>query len=350
MIGPKETYSRKTLLLVGLLLAAAVEIGDLLTGPEIAFSIFYLFVAGYFGWFFGLWPGIAAAVIFGIMSVWTDALLGVRYSHIALPFWAATMRMAMFSAVIVILLKLQAREKRLEEVVQELKQKNAELDHFSSMASHDLQAPLRTISLFSELLDRKLSEEGDAKEFLRHIRSASDRMHELIVGLLTYARITRKTETHEDVDLNSVVDDLKQDLLAAIQGKGGRVDRGNLPTVHANRLQMRQLLQNLMANALNYAKPHEPPIIRIEWTREKHRVELTIKDNGIGFDETDVDVIFAPFKRLSTNVPGTGMGLSICRKIAENHGGEITARSSPGQGSTFIVRLPLSLLCSPRTE
>lgn len=246
----------------------------------------------------------------------------------------------------------EALERRILERTAELHQanerleiSNRELQDFASVASHDLQEPLRKIQAFGDRLETRcaaaLGVEG--QDYLRRIRNAAKRMQSLIGDLLDFSRVSTRALPPAPVDLNAVAREVVVDLEEAIQRNGGRVELGELPTLDADPLQMRQLLQNLIANALKFRKPDAPPIVRVECqSQEPGSVQLLVQDNGIGFDEKYLDRIFNVFQRLHGRgtYEGTGIGLAICRKIAERHGGSITARSQPGVGSTFIVTLP----------
>jgi PAS domain S-box-containing protein len=242
--------------------------------------------------------------------------------------------------------RIQA-EDALQALNQELQRSNRELQDFAFVASHDLQEPLRKIQAFGDLLLNQyadaLGEEG--RDFLTRMQKASRRMHVLINDLLTFSRVTTKAMPFTPVDLNQVAAEVLEDLEARLRQTGGKVETGPLPTVEADPLQMRQLLQNLIGNALKFHRPGEPPVVWIGAESDGNgQVRLHIEDNGIGFDEKYLDRIFTPFQRLHARgeYEGTGMGLAVCRKIVERHGGQITARSHPGQGTTFLVTVPLS--------
>jgi signal transduction histidine kinase len=182
------------------------------------------------------------------------------------------------------------------------------------------------------------------------MQSAAERMQTLISDLLGFSRVTTKAQPFRPVDLNVVAAEVLSDLEARVQQSGGAVTIDPLPTIDADPLQMRQLLQNLIANALKFVKPDVLPAVRVsadvlpaEVGGEAETVELRVADNGIGFDEKYLGRIFNVFQRLHGRgvYEGTGIGLAVCRKIVERHGGSITARSRPDEGATFVVRLPV---------
>lgn len=234
----------------------------------------------------------------------------------------------------------------IQQKTDELARSNKELEHFASIASHDLQEPLRKVMTFGERLKEKYEKElGETgKDYLHRMQQAAKRMSQLIQDLLQFSRVSRQKRSFETVNLSEITRDVLTDLETRLLQSGGRVEIWNLPTVKADSLQMRQLFQNLISNALKYHKKEEPPRIKI-WSPPVDSggdVEIRFQDNGIGFNEKYADRIFQPFQRLHTRseFEGTGMGLTICQKIVSLHGGKISARSEPGNGATFIVRLP----------
>ncbi|MEK6776414.1 MAG: ATP-binding protein [bacterium] len=247
-------------------------------------------------------------------------------------------------------------EEKLKSFMDKLEQSNHELEDFAHVASHDLQEPLRKVTAFGDRLKAKYEKElGDqGRDYLERMQSAATRMQTLINGLLTYSRVTSKKQPFISVDLNIVVQEVLSDLEVRIEQTRGSVETGNLPEVFGDPLQMRQLMQNLIGNALKFTKKDEPPVIRISSRtlpamksgdpQEKGLYEITVQDQGIGFDEKYADRIFGVFQRLHGRgeYEGTGIGLSVCRKIVEHHGWSLEAKSQPGQGSAFVIRLPLN--------
>lgn len=231
---------------------------------------------------------------------------------------------------------------------QELTRSNEELQQFAFIASHDLQEPLRKIKAFG---DRLKSTSGDnlsvqGRDYLERMQNAAGRMQALIEDLLTLSRVTTRAQPFVPVDLSQIAHEVLSDLEETIAQAFGRIELGDLPTINADPLQMRQLLQNLIGNALKFHRPKQVPIVSIYSeiiTQENVQMyQITVQDNGIGFDEKYCDRIFQVFQRLHgrSEYEGTGIGLAICRKIVERHQGSITAKSQPGQGAKFIVILP----------
>ena len=233
------------------------------------------------------------------------------------------------------------------DYTQELERSNRELRNFAATASHDLQEPLRKVTAFSDRLRKDCSEELGEKgqDYLDRMERAVHRMQGLITDLLQYSRVSIKgTASYHKVRLNEVVEGVLTMLETLLEQTQGKVEVDPLPELEADRMQMHQLFQNLISNALKFHKPGEPPQVTI-----RHRPlaagvhEIRVQDNGIGFEPDHLERIFEPFERLHgrSEYEGSGMGLSICRKIVERHGGTLTAESRPGHGSTFILTLPL---------
>jgi PAS domain S-box-containing protein len=249
-------------------------------------------------------------------------------------------------------------EEKLQDFAARLERSNRELQDFAYVASHDLQEPLRKVAVFSDRLKMKfgaaLGDEG--VDYIQRMQKATARMQTLITDLLSFSRVTSKAQSFVPVDLSEIISGVLADLETRIEQAGARVEVGALPTIEAEPLQMRQLFQNLLGNALKFNRPGEMPIVKIEGAifrdarcyveidgTPRDMLRLTVSDNGIGFDQKYVGKIFQVFQRLHGRdaYEGTGMGLAITRKIVEYHGGEITANGRPGEGATFTVTLPV---------
>jgi len=252
---------------------------------------------------------------------------------------------------------LVERTIEVERINRELARSNRELEDFAAVASHDLQEPLRKITAFGDRLRTRCAETLDetGRDYLERMQKAAGRMQTLINDLLAYARVTTKAQPFVAVDLGQVAQEVLSDLELRIEKSGARIELGELPTIEADPLQMRQMFQNLLSNALKFQRPEIPPVIRVEgrtfdgdatlsrrFPAAFGVCQIAVEDNGIGFDEKYLDRLFKPFQRLNPQIAyeGTGIGLAICNKIAELHGGRITAASTPGEGSRFLVTLP----------
>lgn len=233
----------------------------------------------------------------------------------------------------------------LERRAAELARSNEELDQFASIASHDLQEPLRKVRTFTEQVvateGEQLSER--ARDYLGRANSAAERMQTLIEDLLRFSRVSTKGRPFEPVDLGEITREVLVDLSTQVEESAASVQIGELPTVPADALQMRQLMQNLISNALKFRREGVPLEVSIAAVADAGMVRLSVHDNGIGFDPRYHLRIFRVFERLHgrDKYPGTGIGLALSRKIVERHGGQIIAEGEPGVGSTFTITLPL---------
>ena len=231
----------------------------------------------------------------------------------------------------------------LERQARELVRSNTELDQFASIASHDLQEPLRKVRTFTERIADtdagNLSERGS--DYLRRANASAERMQTLIEDLLRFSRVSTQGRPFTQVDLAKVTEDVLDDLSEQVARTGARVEVSSLPTINADPPQMRQLMQNLISNAIKFRKEDVAPVVRVDSRVESGWVTITVADNGIGFDPQYSRRIFRVFERLHGRgtYPGTGIGLALCRKIAERHGGTVVANGALGEGATFTVTM-----------
>ena len=252
--------------------------------------------------------------------------------------------------------KVQERTKALTEANEKLQKTNKKLEEFNYVASHDLQEPLRKIATFASLIEEREKDNlsGQGKRMLEGIVAAAKRMKLLITDLFTLSQVTSYKESFEKVDLNHVLQKVKEDISLDIEGSGAVIEAEDLGCIIGIPRQLEQLFQNLIGNAIKYSRKEERPLIRIRSETVVMQEEpidhlvphtsygkLTFKDNGIGFDEEYAEKIFQLFYRLhgKTEYPGTGIGLAICKKIAENHKGTIIAKGEEGRGAQFEVYL-----------
>lgn len=254
---------------------------------------------------------------------------------------------------------LKRYEEELERQIAALNKSNRDLEQFAYVASHDLQEPLRKIIAFGERLDKKYKEQlgTEGKFFVERMTNAASRMHGLIEDLLAYSRASRQGESNTALSLNDVVKRVIEDLEIKIKEANASIEASDLPTLKAQPTQMHQLFLNLIENAIKFRKPNHPPLIKIEeQTATLHEIQqnkvlnpnfsycrIIVSDNGIGFAPEYAERIFTIFQRLHgrSEFEGTGLGLAICRKIVENHGGSIEAHGQEGEGSQFVIYLPI---------
>ncbi len=249
------------------------------------------------------------------------------------------------------------RTEQLRGRTEELTRSNAELEQFAYIASHDLQEPLRKVQAFGDMLGTEFRDilGAEGQDYLQRMQNAAKRMQVLINDLLNFSRVMTKAKPFVSVDLKAIAELVVGDLESRIRHTGGRVEIGDLPTLEADPTQMQQLLQNLIGNGLKYHRQEVAPVVCVQGrllsptlgppgTLPSQPVcEITVTDNGMGFEQKYADRIFAPFERLhGREVEGTGMGLAICRKIVERHGGTITAQGLPNEGAVFVARLPVN--------
>jgi light-regulated signal transduction histidine kinase (bacteriophytochrome) len=232
---------------------------------------------------------------------------------------------------------------RLQQQAEALARSNQELEQFAYAASHDLQAPLRSITGFSQLLMKHAGPTLDQKnfEFVEYIESSARHLHLLINDLLEYSRVGRAEQRFEWVDAGDVVRQATRQVGEEVEKSHAAVLHANLPKVHADAKQLVLLFQHLLSNAMKYSREGIAPVIRITGEEREGGWEFAVRDNGIGIDPNETGRIFIIFQRLHSldKYEGTGIGLSICKKIVERHGGRIWAEGQPGEGSTFRFTL-----------
>ena len=234
-------------------------------------------------------------------------------------------------------------EEKLQQAMNDLSRSNRELEQFAYVVSHDLKEPLRMVTSYLQLLERRYKGklDKDAKEFIDFAKDGGKRMETLIEDLLSYSRLDTFSKRFEQVDCNAIVDGILDVLGIAIEKNRAEVTRDPLPGVIADKTQLGQVFQNLISNALKF-RSKKPPAIHVGAPRVEGEWLFRISDNGIGIDPKDAERVFVIFQRLHSRdeYPGTGVGLAICKKIVEYHGGKIWIESEPGKGSTFCFTIP----------
>ena len=236
------------------------------------------------------------------------------------------------------------QEARLKEMVDELSASNAELERFAFVASHDLQEPVRSIITFAQILERRLGENlnDQDQEYLDFMITGAKRMRALIKDLLAYSQVGQMHQPFSLVDMDGVLSATKENLTTLIKETKARITWEPMPAVAGDGSQIMELFQNLFTNAIKFGRPDVPPVVSVSVRDNDGETVFSVADNGIGVEAQYQDQIFEVFKRLHTvaDYPGTGMGLSICKRIVERHGGRIWVESEPGKGCTFFFTLP----------
>jgi PAS domain S-box-containing protein len=250
----------------------------------------------------------------------------------------------LFTVILRDITERQQAEEALAEIAQELARSNAELEQFAYVASHDLQEPLRMVTSYLQLLQRRYQGQldADADEFIAYAVDGAARMKTLINDLLAYSRAGTRGAGFEPADCQAVLERVLDDLQVMIQESGATITHDPLPTVTADATQLAQLLQNLIGNALKF-RNQAPPCVHVGAERQGNDWVFRVQDNGIGLEPQYAERIFAIFQRLHNreDYPGTGIGLAISKRIVERHGGRIWVESQPGQGSTFYFTIPI---------
>ncbi|MEZ0540777.1 sensor histidine kinase [Fibrella arboris] len=252
--------------------------------------------------------------------------------------------------------RLAEQQQQLTQMNRDLLHSNESLQQFAYIASHDLQEPLRKVQSFSKMLGEQYAEqlEGTGLDMLTRVQSSARRMSELIRDLLNYARLTTEKEPMVAVDLNAIINEALIDLDLRIQETQPTIQIDALPTVHGRAVQLRQLFHNLLGNALKFQPPGQQPMVAVtcqladsatlpaDLPARRTYWQIDVRDNGIGFHQQYTDRIFEVFQRLhgKNKYAGTGVGLAVCRRVAQTHGGNIAATSKLGEGATFTVYLP----------
>ncbi|MGQ3412879.1 sensor histidine kinase [Natrinema sp. LN54] len=236
----------------------------------------------------------------------------------------------------------RAAYERVEELNKQLEASNERLEEFAYAASHDLQEPLRMVVKYLELLDERYGDrfDGDAEDFVEYAIDGAERMQRMIESLLAYSRIETDADPFEPVDLEAMLEEVLTDLQIKIEEHDAEITVEELPRVKGDRGQLRQLFQNLLDNAIQYSGD-EPPSVRVSAEDDGSEWVISVRDEGIGMDPEQTDRVFEVFQRLHTQNehPGTGIGLAMCKRIVERHGGEIWIDSAPGEGTTFSLTL-----------
>ncbi len=264
--------------------------------------------------------------------------------ELSLSAWATTQGARFYTVIARDITARKAAEKALEAKAEELSRSNQELEQFAYVASHDLQEPLRMVSNYTQLLGRRYKDQldADANEFIDFAVDGAKRMQELIHDLLQYARVGTRGKEFKPVPAGDIAASAVTNLAGAIEEAGAQVIVDALPTVSCDATQLAQVFQNLIGNAIKFRRPGSQPIVRVSAGRADQATVFSVADNGIGIEPKYFERIFQMFQRLHgrSEYAGTGIGLALCKKIVERHGGRIRVESDPGHGTTFSFTIP----------
>jgi len=338
------TFSKGTAAIFAIVLLCLIGYVDYITGYELRLSAFYLLPISIVALNFNRPVGIFAAAISAIVETLTNLLAGgFYYSRPLLHFWNMAILMAIYVIVAVLISTLRDVYKMEQEKAAELTRSNADLKAFAHVVSHDLKEPLRVITGFLGLLEKRYKDKlgKNGMEYIQFTVDGAKRMDELIKDILEYSQVGTKDKEFKPVDCSSVLSKAISNLQVAIRESGATVTHDNLPTVTADSALLTSLFQNLLGNAIKFHGAAAPRI-HISAERKEEEWVFTVSDNGIGIDPQFQEEIFTAFRRLHTRdeYPGTGIGLATCKKIAEYHGGRIWVKSETGTGSTFYFTIP----------
>jgi signal transduction histidine kinase len=351
-----STQSKPLLFAVGIAISLLVGVIDYLTGYQISVSVFYLGPICFVTWFVGKNAGTLVSLLSIFISTLSDYLSGKMFEEHFIELWNISLLLCFFLIVSLLLSKLKCEFEKRAELIRELKhargelerkqdelsRSNTELEQFAYVAAHDLRAPLRIVSGFAARLQKLYQGQLpiEADQYISHIVEGAQRMQHLIDDLIEYARAGTSKKSFVPVDCNIIIEKTLDNLAFEITESGAVITADSLPTVAGDITQLIQLFQNLVGNAIKYSS--NKPRIHIYAEQKNGEWLFRVSDNGIGIDPSHFERIFEIFQRLHTRdeYSGTGIGLAICKKIVERHGGRIWLESEIGKGSTFLFSLP----------
>lgn len=356
--------SRTSLLLWAVILTVLIGLADYRTGSEFSLAIFYILPISLVGWFATGTPTFLFCLVSSVVEFAANSAAGRAYSHFLIAFWNSAVLLVFFLLYAFILTKLKKEyrermdlidelrdsltelkrtKEELEQRSQDLARSNVDLQQFAYAASHDLKEPLRGVEGFTKLLARRYKGRLDenADEFIYFILEGVQRMQTLIRDLLAYSQIGTQGMHLQPMESESAVAQALTNLKTAIDEKGAVITHDALPEVTADPSQLGRLFQNLIGNAIKFCG-EKTPEVQVSAERKGDSWIFSVRDNGIGIDRDSADRIFVIFQRLHSRkeYEGTGIGLAICKRIVERHGGSIWVESEPGKGSAFYFTIP----------
>lgn len=341
---------KTTLITFGYLAIFALGWADYKTWLAMSFSIFYLFPIIMITWASNMWIGISASLLSAIIWSTADRLGGHVYSYAWIPYWNAFARFSFYLIVTVTLSRLKVSYEERSKLIQKLEEKamdltrsNEDLEHFASAAAHDLREPLIVIGGYIRRLHKKYRDvfDTDAIELVNTVTDGVSRMEKMINGLLSYARVETKGGELKWISGEKVIDSAISSIRISMEESNAVVTRDNIPDLIADEVQLSQIFQNLIGNAVKF-RGKDPPKIHVSAELKKDEWVFAVQDNSIGIAPENFEKIFGIFKRVhsKTDYSGCGIGLALCKKIVERHGGRIWVESEVGKGSVFYFTIP----------
>ena len=347
-----------------LILTVLIGLADYGTGSELSLAVFYILPISLVGWFAKGTPTVLVCIVSSVVEFAANSAAGRAYSHFLIAFWNSAVLLVFFLLYAFVLTKLKKEYRKrmdlidelrdslselkrtkeeLEQRSQDLARSNVDLQQFAYAASHDLKEPLRGVEGFTKLLARRYKGRLDenADEFIHFILEGVQRMQTLIKDLLAYSQIGTQGMQLQPMESESALAQALSNLKTAIDEKGAVITHDALPEVTADPSQLGRLFQNLIGNAIKFCG-EKTPEVHVSAERKGDSWIFSIRDNGIGIARNSADRIFVIFQRLHKReeYEGTGIGLAICKRIVERHGGSIWLESDPGKGSTFYFTIP----------
>jgi signal transduction histidine kinase len=344
------SLSKSLLIISGLVFTVLLGFIDYLTGPDLSFTTFYLIPVALVTWFAGKGPGILISLVSAITWMVSDFMVKSSYSHFLIPYWNMIVEFSIsflvvyiFSTLKTVLRREEELNRKLRQNIQQITDLNKELETFNHTISHDLRTPLIVIGGFAKRLLKHYSGNLDdtGREELNIIQDNAQRMSRLIDDLLAFSRSERQQIKSEIVDMSKIAKKIVEELKVLTPEKTSIYIR-DIPIVYGDPVMLRQVLYNLITNAIKFTKYKEKAIIEIGCTIQKGEQIYYVKDNGSGFDMKYADKLFGVFQRLhkGEEFEGTGIGLTIVQRIVTRHGGRVWAEGKVGEGATFYFSLP----------
>ena len=339
-----DNLPKTILIILGFCCILFIWFFDYITGPDLSFLIFYVFPVFFIAWFAGLWYGILFSIISALAWVSADVMTRFETLDFFIIFWNTTVRLCVFIIIVYVVSSLKQVNEKLEQNILKLDDTNKELEAFNYSVSHDLKTPLIAIGGFARRLIKRYSGELDAKgvEELDIIKSNTDKMQQLIDDLLAYSRAGHHLIRKSHIDMDGLVKTVFDDVKKLSPNRTLKCIMKPLPPVEGDGLLLRQVMFNLLTNAVKFTRSRGLGIIEIGGYGNEQENIYHVKDNGVGFDGKSTHKLFNAFQRLhkKEDFEGTGLGLTIVQRIVHRHGGRVWAEAEVNEGATFYFSVP----------